>query len=67
MLAELPRMLGRESARRWLKGHGVPAAEISVEVVDRLREMSIDAATPGRQLFPGKVTIHRRSGWIERS
>jgi tRNA(Ile)-lysidine synthase len=66
-LAGLPRMLGRESARRWLKGQGVPAAELSMEVADRLREMSIDAATPGRQLFPGKIMISRRSGWIARS
>jgi tRNA(Ile)-lysidine synthase len=65
-LADLPRMLGRESARRWLKPQGVPAAQISVEVADRLRQMSIDAATPGRLLFPGKIMIHRRGGWIAR-
>jgi tRNA(Ile)-lysidine synthase len=66
-LTELPRMLARESARRWLKRQGVPAAEISMDVADRLRQMSIDAATPARQLFPGRIMIHRRGGWIARS
>jgi tRNA(Ile)-lysidine synthetase-like protein len=66
-LAELPRPLARESARRWLKRQGVPAAHVSDEVADRLLEMSVDAATPARQLFPGKIMIHRRSGWIARS
>ena len=59
-LAELPRTLGRESARQWLKRRGVPAAELSVEALDRLRQMSIDAATPARKLFPGNILISRR-------
>lgn len=65
-LGELPRMLGRESARQWLRRQGVPAGELSVEAADRLRQMSSDAATPARQLFPGKIMISRRRGWIAR-
>lgn len=63
-LAELPRVLGRESARRWLIGQGAPAADLDAAALDRLREMALDAATPSRQLFAGNVTIHRRAGWI---
>jgi tRNA(Ile)-lysidine synthetase-like protein len=66
VLAELPRMLGRESARHWLKFHDVPAAQLSIQVADRLRMMSIDAATPARQLFPGQIMICRRRGRIAR-
>jgi len=66
-LERLPRMLGRESARQWLKRQGVPAGELSADVLDRLRRMSIDAATPARQMFPGNITIHRRRGWISRA
>jgi tRNA(Ile)-lysidine synthase len=63
-LAELPGVFGRESARRWLKGIGVPAGEISADVTNRLRQMAADAATAGRQLFPGKIPVARRRGWI---
>ena len=63
-LAELPAMLGRESARRWLMTAGAPPGELSSETSDRLREMAIDAATPGRQIFPGNLVVHRRAGWI---
>jgi tRNA(Ile)-lysidine synthase TilS/MesJ len=63
-LAELPALLGRESARRWLIAAGVPAAGLSAETLDRLREMATDAATPSRQLFPANLLVHRRAGWI---
>ena len=66
-LEELPRMLSRESARNWLRRRGSPAFEISDEVLDRLRQMAADAATPPRQMFPGNITIRRRRGWIARA
>jgi len=66
-LERLPRMVGRESARQWLKRQGVPAGELSADVLDRLRRMSIDAATPAHQAFPGNIKIHRRRGWISRA
>ncbi len=66
ILADLPRMLGRESARRWLTSRGVDAAQLTPDVLDRLREMAADAATPAAQLFPAHTKIHRRHGWITR-
>jgi tRNA(Ile)-lysidine synthase len=63
-LAELPRMLGRESARRWLVSHGVPSAELTPAMLDRLRDLAADAATPPRQQFPAGVSVRRRAGWI---
>ena len=65
MLADLPRMLGRESARRWLVAHGASPGELTLTVLDCLREMAADGATPSVQIFPGKIRVHRRSGWIE--
>jgi tRNA(Ile)-lysidine synthetase-like protein len=67
VLGEMPRMLARESARAWLRRQGVAAKELNDKVADRLRQMAADAATPARQLFPGKVAIHRRRGWIARA
>jgi tRNA(Ile)-lysidine synthetase-like protein len=63
-LAELPRMLACESVRHWLVEKGVPPGELNPDVLDRLRQMATDAATPARQLFPKNVTVHRRRGWI---
>ena len=65
-LGELPRALGRESARRWLAGHGAPKGELSVGAIDRLREMAADAAVSARQLFAGNVQVVRQRGWIRR-
>lgn len=66
-LGELPKVLGRESARSWLKRQGVPAAELNSDVTARLFQMAADAATPGRQLFPGRITVRRHKGWIARA
>jgi tRNA(Ile)-lysidine synthase len=63
-LAECPRMLARESARRWLTSHGVPPAKLTPAMLDRLRDLAADAATPAKQQFPAGVTVRRRSGWI---
>jgi tRNA(Ile)-lysidine synthetase-like protein len=63
-LAESPRILARESARRWLASQGVPPAHLTPAVLDRLREIATDAATSAKHQFPGGIQIHRRSGWI---
>jgi tRNA(Ile)-lysidine synthase TilS/MesJ len=65
-LAESPRVLARESGRRWLMSQGVPPATLTPAMLDRLRDLAADAATPARQQFPAGVRIHRRSGWISR-
>jgi tRNA(Ile)-lysidine synthase len=61
-LAELPQILGRESARRWLAQHGVPPHQIDANVLDRLIRMARDAATPPAQHFPGAILVRRRRG-----
>jgi tRNA(Ile)-lysidine synthase len=65
-LAKLPRMLGRESARRWLMSQGVPPEKLTPAMLNRLRALAADAASPPRQQFPGGVAVRRRSGWISR-
>jgi tRNA(Ile)-lysidine synthase len=65
-LAVSPRMLARESARRWLTSQGVPPAKLTPAMLDRLRDLAADAATPARQQFPAGVRVHRRAGWISR-
>ena len=63
-LQNLPATLARESARRWLIAAGSPPAKLSEEVLSRLVQMAIDAATPSHQHFPGRLRVHRRGGRI---
>ncbi|HTW93425.1 MAG TPA: tRNA lysidine(34) synthetase TilS [Tepidisphaeraceae bacterium] len=63
-LARTPPLLARHAARQWLIGAGSPAEQISTAVADRLVEMAADAATAGRQYFPGRVLVRRRAGII---
>jgi hypothetical protein len=61
-LADVPPLLARETARRWLIDRGAPPDELSGEVLDRLVRMATDAASPPRQHFPGAVLVRRRAG-----
>ena len=61
-LRDLPLPLAREAARRWLRGRGVRADELTPPVLDRLITMADDAASPARQHFPGKILVRRRAG-----
>jgi tRNA(Ile)-lysidine synthase len=63
-LGELPDVLARESARRWLADRGAAAGELSPWVLDRLLRMARDAASPPRQHFPGGLLVRRRCGQI---
>ena len=63
-LQRLPRLLARESARRWLIAEGARPDELSGQVLDRLIEMASDAASASRQLFPGPIEVVRRGGRI---
>lgn len=65
-LAESPRMLARESAQRWLTSQEVSPAALTPAMLDRLRALAADAATPARQQFPTGVKVRRRAGWISR-
>jgi tRNA(Ile)-lysidine synthetase-like protein len=68
-LAQMPRMLARESARRWLMQAGVAADHLTPDLLDRLRTMATDAASQPRQQFPGSVCVRRRAArmWAEAS
>lgn len=63
-LADRPAVIARLSAMRWLLSQGCPPVECSTMVIDRLIEMSRDAATASRQSFPGKLEVRRRGGVI---
>jgi tRNA(Ile)-lysidine synthetase-like protein len=61
-LADLPTVLARASASRWLRARGVPADELTPQVLGRLITMSRDAASEARWEFPGRVQVRRRGG-----
>ena len=61
-LADLPILLGRESARRWLINRGVLPARITPHALDQLIAMAADAASPPRADFPGSLLVRRRGG-----
>jgi tRNA(Ile)-lysidine synthetase-like protein len=63
-LADLPGILAREQARRWLIARGSPAMSLEPKVLDRLIEMARDRSTPPRQHFPGRLLVRRKSGRI---
>jgi tRNA(Ile)-lysidine synthetase-like protein len=53
--------LARRAAMRWLiEVAACPAEECSAAVIGRLLAMSVDAASPPRQQFPGGATVRRR-------
>jgi tRNA(Ile)-lysidine synthase len=63
-LADLPAVLARASASAWLRARGAPADELTPAVLDRLIDMSRDAASPPRQHFPGRLLVRRSRGAI---
>jgi tRNA(Ile)-lysidine synthetase-like protein len=69
MLANLPRILADQSARTWLASRGVPADQILPSLVERLRTMAQDAASPARFDLPGGLRLRRRGGvlFVERA
>jgi tRNA(Ile)-lysidine synthase len=64
VLAAVPVPVARHAAGRWLVARGVPADGVNRAVCDRLIAMAADAATPGRQTFPGAVSVRRSRGWL---
>jgi hypothetical protein len=63
-LREVPSLVARETARRWLTGRRVPPHELTPDVLERLIAMAGDAASPPRQHFPGGVLVRRRGGQL---
>lgn len=64
-LADLSPILAAESARRWLINHGAPPSQLPSAVLDRFVSFATDAASGNFELFPGKIRVRRRRGWIE--
>lgn len=60
----LPPLVADQALRLWLADQGVPGGEIAPAVVERLREMLADAASPARQHFPSGILLHRRRGLV---
>ena len=63
-LADLPEIIARHAAARWLRARGAPVAKLSPATLDRLIEMASDAASPSHQNFPGNVVVRRTRGMI---
>jgi tRNA(Ile)-lysidine synthase len=63
-LRDVPPLLARETAKRWLAARGVAGDALTAEVLDRLVTMAADAATAPRQHFPGGVLVRRRAGQL---
>lgn len=63
-LSRLPRILASESVRRWLIDRGMPVQQIEPAVIQRLLIMAADAASPGKQDFPGGLRLRRRKGML---
>jgi tRNA(Ile)-lysidine synthetase-like protein len=66
VIGNLPHILARAMARKWLMNVGVPPAMIEPETIARLLAMCLDASTPSRTQFPGGVAVARRKGKIEK-
>jgi tRNA(Ile)-lysidine synthase len=64
VLWPLPAVVARESCRRWLIAAGAPGDELTGAALDRLIAMAVDAASPPRQHFPGRLLVRRRGGEI---
>ncbi len=64
-LCDLPVLLAREAAKRWLMARGAPGDELPSAVLDRLVEMCTDASTPAKVQFPRNLTVKRRGGRVE--
>jgi tRNA(Ile)-lysidine synthetase-like protein len=63
-LAELPMQQARHAVARWLIARGAPPRAVNHQTCGRLIRMSLDAASPPRQHFPGKLLVHRKHGRV---
>lgn len=65
MMADLPQILARATARNWLIASGVPRGKVEPEAIERLLAVCADASTPARSQFPCGVIVARRRGMIQ--
>ena len=61
-LRGLPPPVARDLVRRWLAQRAGARIEITSAAVERLYQMAVDAASPARQHFPGRMLLRRRAG-----
>ena len=61
-LRALPPPVARDLARRWLARKAGAEVDITAGGVERLYQMAMDAASPARQHFPGRMLVRRRAG-----
>ncbi len=64
-LEQLPTIVARHAARRWLSGHGSPVDDISPATCDRLVDQAINPESSLRQHYPGKIWVRRRKKQID--
>jgi tRNA(Ile)-lysidine synthase len=65
-LADLPAVLARRAAWRWLVARGVPEIELTERHIASLIGMCSDASTGPSITLPGNTRIVRRRGWVMR-
>ena len=63
-LGGFPPPLARHSARGWLRERGAPADRLHSQLMDRFLKMTLDAAAPSRQHFPGGILVRRAKGFL---
>jgi tRNA(Ile)-lysidine synthase len=63
-LCDLPDIVAREAARRWLTDRGVPPEELTPKALERLLLLARDAASPPQCHFPGALLVRRRRGVV---
>ncbi len=62
ILRQLPPLVQLQSLRNWLLSEGIPADAISLALLERVRSMVEDSASPPGISAPGGIQIRRRSG-----
>jgi tRNA(Ile)-lysidine synthase TilS/MesJ len=63
-LADLPAVVARRAATKWMTERGVPPDQVEPAAIERLLEMCRDAATPAQVNLPGNRRARRRAGRV---
>jgi tRNA(Ile)-lysidine synthase len=61
---DLPMIVQDHLLREWLVERGVPPDDITLRLLEQIRQMAEDSATPAGLVAPGKVHVRRRGGKI---
>ena len=63
-LQGIPAIVQLHALRRWLLNRGMPADAVTMALLDRLRVMVEDMASPHALTVPGAIEIRRKAGQI---